>query len=1565
MKSISDRFVRGGGNPLSYLSSAILAAAAFVALSFSLPAVAEGTGPFGYPNLLVNPDFEDATIPSTSNSGYWGRFLDPTPVKITGWTGAGKAGVASKNDTVTWTPADSGTDNYRAFIQMTSGITSDDYSWIEQAVTLEKSGVYAFTCRYATRSRNNFKYGGTLGFSVAVDGTTNEQSAVTFLDNDHVYRSHTWYLTLEAGKTYVFRLHGVATGFNSTKDRTAIIGSCALECLDKGPFGQPNLFANPDFESATVAANSNSGQWGWYKDGKVSLAGWTGYGYAGVAKFGNTTWDPALPDADDYFAFIQMAKGFADGASYIEQTVTPEATGLYAFTCKYATRWTYNPNASRLGFSVVSGNVTNELEEAVLLAGDSRYRNVMRYVTLEAGRSYTFRLYGIAESGDADVDRTAIIGSCSLELLPAADRTISADYHLTADEDWSAQTVEIAAGAKVHLDGHTLKIGYVRPGGNGAAPEFTDETVSPGVLCVTVQEGETIPNPGWRVSGGATLVKDGSGTFAWRGGTVGEDAPILVTNGLFRLDTWPMNVFGTNGTFTIRDKGQYDIHFGFAHLQSPSYARTFYIEGDGPDGSGAIVNNATSGSVACHFSTAVMTGDATIGGTSRIDFRSRGGDVVGLYGTNLTLTVKNKKLAFCEGESHLDCARVVVDADGELEPCNNGGILDVPQGILLVNGGTLSSWASGNPNTQELRFPVTAGEGGGMIRRAANWYRITGPVTVTAGNTLDCYDGGPWYSGAITNETGSTFKIGGDLFAIGGIFRNDGTVVHTAGKFYFGSRDDHTHPCSVENNSVVRSTGGNFYFRYENSAHGAGLFDLAGSTATMEGDLSDFTGVVRVSGGTASLASVTNFPGTLKLAGGKVSSSLAEVATDVVFDLSEQTGSLNIETLGYTTLPDGKAVTIDLRGRDVAVGDRLLTWTKVPSFVFSLDPETAQNGVPLVSTPIGLYYGANTTDAIYATWTGAAGSGDWNDADNWTCIDSVGGTIVGGVPNSETHLTLGADVPLGGWEAFSAAAQTGPIDLNGHRIVIHGANGNSPALSITNTSTSARAEIRFTLGAGTNFVKTANLVLAGNISLVVDGEGKFTWNGGTLAADIPITVSGGVFKLGVTTANVFGSSGTITVNGTGQFDLNTGSGASPVRKRTFYIEGDGPDGSGAIYNSATTGNSGNHLEHVVMTGDATIGGTSRIDFRDCSGGLDGAGYALTIKGVKVAFVQGGTYASPLTTHLTCGSLLLDGGIVEPCSRKVTSGKNTKDLFCTLTIADGITIKNGGKFQSWDNDGSTPNYNGIDSITVAEGGGSIESTKYWYTISVPITVTAGNTLTCPTMAPWYYGAITNETGATLNISLTSGTSSPYQFVTCGGLFVNDGTVNHTAGEFWLGHRNGSSNPCRVENDGTICSSGGKFSFNSSSHAHGAGTFEIAGSSTATLAGDFSDFTGTILLAGGTASISSIGTFTGTLRLKGGTISTSLAAFTGTAVIDVADQTESLDAQSKGWLTFASGKEVLVDTGSRELQYGDRLISWTTAPSGVRFKLLGEHEGVLDKDGQGVVYAKRHGMMFIVR
>ena len=213
---------------------------------------AEGVGPLGYPNLFVNPEFENATVASDSNKGRWGWFKDGK-VTLTGWTGGGNAGVASKDDPDTWLPKLSANDNYRVFIQMQNGFVKGQ-SWIEQTVTLEESGIYAFTCRYATRHIANGSYDnpGTLGFSVACGGVTNEFASVEFHKKRFAYQNTTWYLKLEAGQTYTFRLYGLA---DQTTDRTAMIGSCALERLPQADLAvesEYRLTADEDWSDALV-----------------------------------------------------------------------------------------------------------------------------------------------------------------------------------------------------------------------------------------------------------------------------------------------------------------------------------------------------------------------------------------------------------------------------------------------------------------------------------------------------------------------------------------------------------------------------------------------------------------------------------------------------------------------------------------------------------------------------------------------------------------------------------------------------------------------------------------------------------------------------------------------------------------------------------------------------------------------------------------------------------------------------------------------------------------------------------------------------------------------------------------------------------------------------------------------------------------------------------------------------------------------------------------------------------------------------------------------------------------
>ena len=1061
----------------------------------------------------------------------------------------------------------------------------------------------------------------------------------------------------------------------------------------------------------------------------------------------------------------------------------------------------------------------------------------------------------------------------------AADRTISSNYTLTADETVDG-ILTVESGVTVDLDGHNLTVQ-----GLAGAGTITCNASILSELRMAIPQNAVSANSTVTISGNIRLVKDGPGLFVWSGGTLAADIPVTVSGGVFKLGVTTANVFGTGGTITVNGTGQFDINYSSDGGSSPVRKRTFYIEGDGPDGSGAIVNNATGNQWGYHLEHVYMTGDATIGGTSRIDFR--GSSNYGIDAQEHELTIKNTGMIALAGDSTFikNCTDIIIDG-GVLQPCSPC-VLGVSGHIILENGGIFANYTTGKNNaTQQFSMPIIVREGSGVVRSDKNRYQMNRDVEVLEGSVMTVGNGTGSMS-VLTNNLGATIAISGTS-----------ANLSVTGEF--------------ANNGVVRMTAGTFSLNAGSVATGSGVFELAGGTPSLLGDLSDFTGTIFLSGGTASLSSIASLGGTLVLANGTVSTSLSDVTCPVVFDLSEKTVPFTIPD-SWLTLPAGKQVTIDLRGRILAWGEKLLSWETAPSLSFSL----AEGSTPLVEKADGLYFGNGDIVPVSATWTGAAGNGLFADVANWACLDGNGDPVTA-FPAASTTITLDEDVPQGGWATFDLAHQTGAIDLNGHRAVLQPPSGNSPALAITDTSADAShpGELHFTIGEGVAYTNTASFGITGNLSLVKDGPGLFVWSGGTLAADIPVTVSGGVFKLGVTTANVFGTGGTITVNGTGQFDINYSSdgGSSPVRKRTFYIEGDGPDGSGAIVNNATGNQWGYHLEHVYMTGDATIGGTSRIDFRGSSNyGIDAQEHELTIKNTGMIALAGDS-----TFIKNCTDIIIDGGVLQPCSP------------CVLGVSGHIILENGGIFANYTTGKNNATQQFSMPIIVREGSGVVRSDKNRYQMNRDVEVLEGSVMTVGN-GTGSMSVLTNNLGATIAISGTSANLS----VT--GEFANNGVVRMTAGTF---------------------------SLNAGSVATGSGVFELAGG-TPSLLGDLSDFTGTIFLSGGTATISSINTFTGTLRLKDGTISSSLVGFNGTTVIDVAEQTAALDVDGKGWFTLASGKEVLVDVGDRELQYGDRLISWTTAPSNVRFRLLGEHKGALYKDEEGVVYAKRPGMVLIIR
>ena len=414
-----------------------------------------------------------------------------------------------------------------------------------------------------------------------------------------------------------------------------------------------NFLHNPDFESASCT--DNGGQWGWFKNGLVSVADWTGGGNAGLSVNGCEVWRPAYSKGS-WTIFIQM-QGAEDDSGYIEQTVRIPSDGQYVFSFMYATRGiggAYS-GGGEIGFSVNDGQTTVEYPTTVFVQGDFNFHRASYELTLSGGRDYTFRIHGVA--GVAS-DHTAIIADCTL--TGGSVRT----YKLEKDEDWTVDAIEPEDGMVIDLNGHRLTLGVGFAEGK-VGLQFQDSSQGePGELQFAVPEGGRATSwSGCRVSGNLKVVKCGPGLLAWTGGTIDGDVPILITNGVFRMEVSGVNAFGNHGDVFVSGQGQFDVNFGNSSgasapsVFSPVYGRHFYIEGDGPDGSGAVVNTISGARYgACHFGLVTLTGDATIGGSSRIDFRGNG---PGVEGQDYALTIKNTDVvAFCGGTAFLKVRRL-------------------------------------------------------------------------------------------------------------------------------------------------------------------------------------------------------------------------------------------------------------------------------------------------------------------------------------------------------------------------------------------------------------------------------------------------------------------------------------------------------------------------------------------------------------------------------------------------------------------------------------------------------------------------------------------------------------------------------------------------------------------------------------------------------------------------------------------------------------------------------------------------------------------------------------------
>ena len=123
-------------------------------------------------------------------------------------------------------------------------------------------------------------------------------------------------------------------------------------------------------------------------------------------------------------------------------------------------------------------------------------------------------------------------------------------------------------------------------------------------------------------------------------------------------------------------------------------------------------------------------------------------------------------------------------------------------------------------------------------------------------------------------------------------------------------------------------------------------------------------------------------------------------------DLSGCEGAF--DSAGYTFI-SGANVTVDVTGRTIETGTRIVEWsTKPQNVTFTFVP----SGVEPVVSDTGLFYGLVSDLAEFAWWTGLGNDGNPENPANWACTNAAGNVIADGLPSSPTTVFLSGDVSV-------------------------------------------------------------------------------------------------------------------------------------------------------------------------------------------------------------------------------------------------------------------------------------------------------------------------------------------------------------------------------------------------------------------------------------------------------------------------------------------------------------------------------------------------------------------------
>jgi autotransporter-associated beta strand protein len=488
--------------------------------------------------------------------------------------------------------------------------------------------------------------------------------------------------------------------------------------------------------------------------------------------------------------------------------------------------------------------------------------------------------------------------------------------------------------------------------------------------------------------------------------------------------------------------------------------------------------------------------------------------------------------------------------------------------------------------------------------------------TGQAGATWVVGSGGPlnWNDGAVDERF---FNADSVTFANGPVNRNitiSGIVV----------------PSSV----TVNNGAGNDYSFSGGAIDGGASIVKSGAGKLTLGSANTHVGGVTLNAGTLNL----NHPnalgaGTLTIAGGSLDNTSGAPLTVATNNLENWnanfsfTGTNNLDLgIGPVTLNVSPVVTVDAN---------TLTLSGVISGAFELT-KAGPGALSLVAANFLTGGVRLTSGTLNINNPNALGAGAFTIEGG--TIDNTSGatiTVAGNVP-----LSLNGDFAFAGTNPFNLG--TGPVTLSADRTV-----------NVANNTLTIGGVIDGTFG----------LTKTGNGTLILSGSSTHTG---------AVNINAG--RLTVTNATAGGSSlgalagGAVTVASGATLDLSGNLAAQALNfgAKQFTIAGTGMDGTGAIVNNGVS--QFNALQHVILSADATVGGSARFDIRavpttSLSASLDLQGHTFTKIGANQFSLVG--------VDVTDGDIVVNQGVfsIETVTNIPDFGTNK-----TITFNTGTTLQ---------------------------------------------------------------------------------------------------------------------------------------------------------------------------------------------------------------------------------------------------------------------------------------------------